>query len=89
MKSYATTVNGTTPTLLVAADDLNRTIYLHVVGNQDVALGNASVTFATGLLTEKHTTPIAFFIPSRETLYGICTAGHTEDVRVLVPNTDT
>lgn len=88
MIAYNTAVNGTTPTVLVAADNKNRTVYLHVEGNQAVALGGAAVTYATGLLTEKHTTPIEFFVPLGETLYGICAAATTENVRVLVPDLD-
>lgn len=86
MKSAAVTV-GTTPTLLVAADDLNRYVYLHVIGNSTVYIGGATVTTATGTATEKHTTPVEIFIPSRQTLYGVV-ATATEDVRVLTPDTD-
>lgn len=76
------------PTLLIAADDQNRHIYIHVVGNQSVALGNASVTYATGLLTEKHTSPIEIFLPLGETLYAVANAGVTENVRIMTPNLD-
>lgn len=75
-------------TLLIAADNQNRHIYIHVVGNQKVALGNASVTFATGLLTEKHTTPLEMFLPLGETIYAIADTGTTENVRILTPNLD-
>lgn len=87
MHGYAVTVNATA-TLLIAADNKNRTCYLHVVGNQSVALGGADVTYATGLLTEKHTTPVELFVPLGETVYGICAAATTESVRVLTPNLD-
>ena len=86
MRSISVTV-GTTPTLLVAADDTHREIYLHVVGNSTVYLGNASVTTSNGLATEKHTAPIPIVIPSKQTLYGIVTTA-TEDVRVLTPDID-
>jgi hypothetical protein len=86
MRSTSVTV-GTTPTLLVAADDLNRYVYLHVIGNTGVYLGGSTVTTATGTLTEKHTSPIELFIPSRQTLYGVV-ATATEDVRVLTPDVD-
>ena len=86
MKSAAVTV-GTTATLLVAADDIARTVYVHVVGNSIVYLGNSTVTTSTGLATEKHTAPIALFVPHRETIYAIVAAG-TEDVRILTPNVD-
>jgi len=87
MHGYKTTV-ADTATLLVDADNKNRTVYLHIVGNQSIALGGAAVTFATGLLTEKHTTPLELFVPLGEKVYAICNTGLTEDVRVLVPNQD-
>lgn len=86
MRSIAVTVT-TSPTLLVAADDTHREVYLHVVGNATVYLGNGSVTTSTGLATEKHTAPVAIVIPSKQTLYGIV-AADTEDVRVLTPDVD-
>lgn len=88
MRATRVTVNGTTPTLLVDADNKNRNIYLHVVGNQAVALGGSTVTFATGLLTEKHTSPVEIFLPLGETIYGICAAGTTESICVMTPDLD-
>lgn len=79
MRSASVSV-GTTATLLIAADDIARTVYVHVVGN-------STVTTSTGLPTEKHTAPVAFFVPHRETIYAIVAAG-TEDVRILTPNVD-
>lgn len=84
MISTSTTVT-TSPTLLVAADESHRTIYLHVIGNTTVYLGGSTVTTATGTATEKHTTPVAIEVPANETLYGIV-AADTEDVRVLRPS---
>lgn len=86
MKSAAVSV-GTTATLLIAPDDQNRTVYLHVVGNAKVYLGNSGVTTSNGLETEKHTAPLTFFVPKDQSLYGIVSTG-TEDVRILTPNTD-
>ncbi len=76
------------PTLLVAADNKNRNIYLHVVGNQAVALGSSTVTYATGLLTEKHTSPVEIFLPTSESIYAIANTGLTENVRVMTPDLD-
>lgn len=87
MRGYTTTVTDTA-TLLIDADNKNRSVYLHVVGNQPVALGNSSVTFATGLLTEKHTTPFELFLPLGEKVYAVCNTGTTEVVRTLVPDED-
>lgn len=86
MRSTSITV-GTTPTLLVPADDTHREIYLHVIGNTKVYLGDSTVTISTGTATEKHTTPVAIVIPSKQTLYGIVETA-TEDVRVLTPDID-
>ena len=75
----------TSATLLVAADESHRTVYLHVIGNATVYLGGANVTTATGTATEKHTAPIAIEVPANETLYGIV-AADTETVCVLRPS---
>lgn len=86
MKSAAVTV-GTTATLLVPADDFARTVYVHVVGNSTVYLGNSGVTTTNGLATEKHTAPLTFFVPKDQSIYAVVSTG-TEDVRILTPNTD-
>ena len=74
----------TNATLLVAADESHRTVYLHVIGNATVYLGGSTVTTSTGLATEKHTAPLANEVPANETLYGIV-AADTETVCVLRP----
>lgn len=86
MRSAAVTV-GTTPTLLIAADDIPRTVYIHVVGNSTVYLGNANVTTTNGLATEKHTAPLTFFVPQGQTIYAIV-AAETANVRILTPDVD-
>ena len=86
MNSIAYTI-GTTRSIIVPADNVNRTIYLHVEGNGTIFLGGISVTSSNGLATQKHTTPIEFFIPAGETLYAIVADG-TQEVRVLTPNVD-
>lgn len=86
MKSVSVTV-GTSPTLLVAADDKYRKVYVHVVGNSTVYLGHESVSTSNGLATEKHTSPMEFEVPSKETIYAIVAAS-TEDVRVMTPDVD-
>ena len=86
MKSSSITVT-TSPTLIVGADNQNRYVYLHIMGNATVYLGNGTVTTSTGLPTEKHTSPIEIMIPLGETLYGIVVAD-TEVVRVLTRDVD-
>jgi hypothetical protein len=82
MKSASVTVT-TSPTLIVAKDETNRYVYLHVVGNAIVYLGGSNVSTSNGLNTEKHTTPLEIFLPINEQLYGIVDSS-TEDVRVLI-----
>lgn len=87
MRSNAVSVTDTA-TLLVAADNQNRTIYLHQNTNEILYVGGSTVTTATGMHIAKHSAPITIFVPTNETLFGIAEAGKTIDVRVLLPNTD-
>ena len=75
----------TTPQIVVAADESNRTVYLHVTGNGTVYLGGSDVSASNGCATEKHTTPIELFVPAKETVYAMV-ASSTEDLRVLRPS---
>lgn len=87
MRSTQVSVTDT-PTLLVDADNQNRTIYLHNKTNDVVFIGNSTVTIGNGMDIAKHTAPITIFLPTNETLFGIAEAGKTIDMRVLLPNTD-
>ncbi len=87
MRSYQVTVTDAA-SVLISADNINRIAYIGIVGNQTIAVGNSSVTFASGLQLEKHTVPIHIDVPLGETLWAICTAGQTDDVRVLLPDSD-
>ena len=84
MKSVAVTVT-TSPTLLVAADNQNRIIWLHTTSGSSY-LGNSTVTSATGLHLENNST-MEIHLPLGETLYGIASTG-TTDVRVMTPDGD-
>jgi len=86
MKSQAYSVS-TTRVKIVAADNNNRTIYLHCVGNGVVYIGDADVTASNGMLTQKNAVPFEMFLPASEELYAI-TASGTEEVRVLTPSQD-
>lgn len=83
MISQAYTV-GTEPLKIIDADECWRTVYVHVIGNAKVYLGNSTVTTATGLPTEK-SLPLTLEVPNGETVYAIV-AADTEDVRVLRPS---
>ena len=66
---------------------MNRTIYLHAIGNGVVYIGGADVTSENGMLTEKSAVPFEMFLPLGEELYAITATG-TEVVRVLTPSQD-
>lgn len=83
MKSAAYTITSTR-SLVIAAEPLTRTVWLHVLGNGVVYVGGDDVTSANGLLTEKAAAPQTLVIPGGETLYAVTAAGVTEDLRVLV-----
>lgn len=87
MRAYKVTVTDT-PINLIAADNINRVAYIGIVGNQTIAVGNSSVTFDTGLQLVKHSAPIHIDVPLGQTLWGICTSGQTDDVRILLPDSD-
>ena len=87
MRAYKVTVTDTAAQL-IASDNINRVAYIGIVGNQSIAVGNSSVTFATGLILEKHTAPIHIDVPLGESLWAICDTGVTDDVRVLLPDGD-
>ena len=86
MNSSAFTVS-TTRSVIVPADNIHRTVYLHVIGNGTVYLGGASVTAANGMPTEKHTVPFELQLPAGQPLYAIV-AVDTQEVRVLTPDVD-
>lgn len=84
MKSAAVTVT-TSPTLVVAADNIPRTCYLHSTSGSTY-LGDSAVTTSSGLHLPNNQT-ISIIVPSGETLYGITNTG-TTNVRVLTPDVD-
>jgi len=62
-----------------------RTIYLHVSGAGTVYLGDATVTSANGLLTEKNAVPLELVLPAEEELWAVTGSG-TESLRLLIPS---
>ena len=87
MRGYKVTVTSTA-TQLVAADNLNRQVYLNVAGNKILAVGGNDVTYAQGLLIAKHAEPIHIEIPLGESLWAICDTGESDDVRILIRDAD-
>jgi len=84
MKSFATTVT-TTPTLVVPADDINRTIYLHS-GTGSVYIGGSNVTSSTGVHLTNGTT-IQLFVPLKETVYAV-TSASSQTLITMTPDND-
>ena len=74
-----------TASKIVDAEPVNRQIYVHVVGNNIVYLGNSAITTAAGFPTEKAGTPLSITIPINETLWAR-TVSATEDIRILLPD---
>lgn len=77
----------TTASLVIAADDLQRTCYIHVIGAGTVYLGGDDVTSTDGLLTEKHAVPLELVVPQNQTVWAV-TASGTENLRILTPDVD-
>ena len=81
MKATQQTIT-TTASKIVASNPFAQYVYLHVAGNGTVYLGGSDVTSSNGLATQKHTTPIQFFIPRGQELWAV-TASGTETLQVL------
>lgn len=87
MRSAKITVTDE-PTLVIAADDTHRTVYLkHSHENHPLYLGNASVSATNGFSVQKDE-ELELVIPSKQTLYGITTEEDTVDVFILTPDVD-
>jgi hypothetical protein len=84
MKSIVVTVT-TSPTLVVAADNIPRHCYLHSSSGA-LYIGGSDVTSDNGLHMPNNTT-LEIFVPTNETIYAI-TASSTHTMRVLTPNVD-
>jgi hypothetical protein len=87
MRSSSFTITSTA-SRIVDKDNLNRTIYLHVIGNGTVYLGGSNVSSSNGLGTEKHAVPFQMILPLGEELWAATANGVTETVRVLIPDVD-
>lgn len=74
--------------IVVAADDIHRTVYVNIVGNNTAYLGGTDVTSTNGLPKSKHTTATPIIVPAKQTLYAVMDSGQTEDLRVLLPDLD-
>lgn len=78
----AVTVTATA-TLLASADPTNRPVWLQIIGNNTVYVGDSTVTTANGFPIAKHAAPIQGALGPGQALYGICAVGQTEQVRIF------
>lgn len=87
MRAYKVTVTDTIVEL-VPRDNLNRPVYLQIEGNNTVYIGGANVTAAQGFPIVKHTAPLEGGLPAGDGLWGICSSGQTEVVRIITIDAD-
>ena len=87
MKAYKVTVTDT-PTLLVAADNINRPVWMHNNTNETLYIGGSDVSIEQGFPILKHTAPLAGGLGVGDTLYGIAEAGKSLDIRIIIPPVD-
>jgi hypothetical protein len=85
MISKAVTVT-TSPTLILPADNIPRTVYVHNGGGAKIYLGGADVSTGNGFhLGNDESQDI--FVPTNERLFGIV-ASSTNIITVLTPDLD-
>ena len=76
----------TSPTLILPADNIPRTVYIHNEGGAKIYLGGADVSTANGFhLGNGESQDI--FVPTNEKLYAIV-ASSTNTINVLTPDLD-
>jgi hypothetical protein len=76
----------TSPTLIVPADNIPRTVYIHNGGGAKIYLGGADVSTGNGFhLGNGESQDI--FVPTNEKLYGIV-ASSTNTINVLTSDLD-
>lgn len=71
------------PTLICSADPAHRPVWLQIIGNNTVYVGDATVSTANGFPIVKHAAPIQGSLGPGQALYGVCASGQTEEVRVF------
>jgi hypothetical protein len=75
-------------TLLASADPTNRPVWLQIIGNSTVYIGDAAVTTVNGFPIAKHGAPLQGVLASGQALYGICAENQTEEVRIFTAPED-
>ena len=76
----------TSPTLILPADNIPRTVYIHNSGGAKIYLGGADVSTGNGFHLA-NTESQDIFVPTNEKLYGIV-ASSTNTIIVLTPDLD-
>ena len=76
----------TSPTLILPADNIPRTVYIHNGGGAKVYLGGADVSTGNGFHLGNGESQ-DFFVPTNEKLYSIV-ASSTNTINVLTPDLD-
>jgi len=83
MANYFAHTATTTATKVLDADNLNREVFLQIIGNTTVYLGdNDQVTTANGFPIVKHSAPIRGLLGAGQELWVIVESG-TESLRIF------
>lgn len=85
MKATVVTVT-TSPTLVIPADNKNRSCRLHNKSGGSVYIGHEGLSTSSGFLIDNGEN-IEVFVPLNEALWGIVSSG-TSDIMTLTPDTD-
>ena len=87
MRAYKVLVTDTVVEL-VPRDNINRPVYVQIEGNNTVYIGGANVTAAQGFPIVKHSAPIQGGLGVGDGLWGICSSGQTETIRIITIDAD-
>lgn len=87
MKAYKVTVTDTV-TELIPRDNINRPVYVQIEGNNTIYIGGPNVTADQGFPIVKHAAPIQGGLGVGDGLWGICSAGQTEVMRIITIDAD-
>lgn len=83
MANYFAHTATTTATKVLDADNINREVFLQIIGNTTVYLGdNDAVTNANGFPIVKHSAPIRGLLGAGQELWVIVESG-TESLRIF------
>lgn len=82
MASFGAVTITDEATKILDANDSYRPVWLQIIGNTTVYVGDTSaVTDVTGFPVVKHTDPIQGQLAPGQELWGICATGASEEVR--------